>query len=66
MPDSPPRPAALAPGCGPERPTRHGAPGNQAGTDLLTRNWQHRRTRWGAVLIGIPGVPGHTKINMRL
>ena len=32
---APPRPAALAPGCGPGGPTRHGAPGNQAAVTYL-------------------------------
>jgi hypothetical protein len=32
---APLRPAALAPGCGPGGPTRHGAPGNQAAVVYL-------------------------------
>jgi len=41
---APPRPAALAPGCGPGGPTRRGAPGNRAAATYLP---------------GLPAATGH-------
>jgi ParE toxin of type II toxin-antitoxin system, parDE len=44
---APPRPTALAPGCGPRGPTRHGAPGNNArSTDQTGKPVASRRSMW--------------------
>ena len=50
-------PAALAPGCGPGGPTRHGAPGNRQRPTCPRSNRQHREaTADVAVLADSPPV----------